>query len=56
MKLKLHDCIPDYLGKKSLAEHSLEHFFEKSMSKSDNPGTCVYVGIALFSMIYLVFV
>ena len=29
MKLKSHDFIPDYLGKKSLAEHSLELFFEK---------------------------
>ena len=31
MKLKSHDFIPDYLGKKSLAEHSLEHFFEKKL-------------------------
>ena len=53
MKLKLYDCIPDYLGKMSLAEHSLEHFFENTMS-NNNPGTCVCVGI-VFSVIYIVF-
>ena len=47
MKLKSHDCIPDYLGKRSLAEHSLENFFEKKKTMSNNnPGTCVCVGIA----------
>ena len=46
MKLKSHDCIPDYLGKRSLAEHSLEHFFEKKAMSNNNPGTCVCVGIA----------
>ena len=59
MKLKSHDCIPDYFGKRSLAEHSLEHFFEKKKPMSNNnPGTCVCVGIApqFFSMIYLIFV
>ena len=45
MKLKSHDCIPDYLGKRSLAEHSLEHFFENTMS-NNSPGTCACVGIA----------
>ena len=47
IKLKSHDCtcIPDYLGKRALAEHSLEHFFEKTMS-NNNPGTCICVGIA----------
>ena len=38
MKLKSHDCIPDYLGKRSSAEHSLGHFFENTMSYN-NPGT-----------------
>ena len=59
MKLKSHDCIPDYLGKRSLAEHSLEHFFEKKAMSNNNPGTCVCVVIApqfFFSIIYLVFV
>ena len=46
MKLKSHDCIPDYFGKRSLAEHSLEHFFEKKNMSNNNPGTCVCVGIA----------
>ena len=46
MKLKSHDFIPDYLGKKSLAEHSLEHFFEKKTMSNNNPGTCVCVDIA----------
>ena len=45
MKLKSHDCIHDYLGKRSLAEPSLEHFFENTMS-NNSPGTCVCVGIA----------
>ena len=51
MKLKSHDCIPDYLSKRSLAEHSLEkeNFFEKKKKQTmsnNNPGTCVCVGIA----------
>ena len=45
MKLKSHDCIPDYLGKRSSAEHSLEHFFENTMFYN-NPRTRVCVGIA----------
>ena len=44
MKLKSHDCIPDYLCKSSLSEHSLENYFQTPMS-NDNPGTCVFVGI-----------
>ena len=45
MKLKSHNCIPDYLGKRSSAEHSLGHFLENTMSYN-NPGTHVCVGIA----------
>ena len=44
MKLKSHDCIPDYLDKRSLAEHSLEHFFENTVS-NNNPGACVCVDL-----------
>ena len=44
MKLKSHDCIPDYLCKISLSEHSLEKYFQNPMS-NNNPGTCVFVGI-----------
>ena len=45
MKLKSHDCIPDYSDKRSFTEHSLEDFFENTMS-NNNPGTCVCVDIA----------
>ena len=44
MKLKSHDCIPYYLCKSSLSEHSLENSFQNPMS-NNNPGTCVFVGI-----------
>ena len=59
MKLKSHDCIPDYFDKSSLSKHSLESYFENTLS-NNNAGTCVCVGIPLIfhnlSWIILVFI